>query len=283
VSVADAGSAAGVFGIAAPAVDLARCLTGAGASTVLAGEDATAAAQLCAQCGARPAASARELVQSLPVPRTVFLAQPSDEAAHAALAELEPLLAAGDTVVDAGDGHFREAALFAAALAPRGMAFADLALVAGGWSGELGRVLVLGGDPAGLERLRPLLDLLAPPPRALWAVAGPPGSARFLRAVESALRKGLMGTLSEGFEVFGRDGFRLHPADLARVWQRGGALGSELGELAGEFLEAAGWDSASGGSPPAVALALNLQMAARGAELYWRQLMAFIGAPPSAT
>jgi hypothetical protein len=103
-----------------------------------------------------------------------------------------------------------------------------------------------------------------------------------VRAVAAEMRKGLTGALAEGFDVFGQNGFRLQPADLARAWARGGAFNSALGELAAGFLEAVGWDSPGAAPPPAVALALSLQLAARGAELYWRQVMALAGGIPPA-
>ena len=83
--------------------------------------------------------------------------------------------------------------------------------------------------------------------------------------------------------MFGRNGFRLQPAELARVWARGGAVSSGLGELAEQFLEAVGWiaPDAAAVPQPAVALAQGLRFAARGADLYWRQLMALVpGAVP---
>ncbi|HEX6827707.1 MAG TPA: NAD(P)-binding domain-containing protein, partial [Burkholderiales bacterium] len=260
---------AGIIGSAAPAADLARLLSAAWVPVTVADHET--------------AGSVQALLDALPAPRAVFLAQPSQEATGNAIGLLDPLLADGDTVVDAGGGHFRETVSFAKALAPRGIGFADLALTAGSWGGDLGRLLVVGGNAPDIERLRPLLDLLAPPP-ALWIASGPPGSAHFLRAVQAELNKGLAGTLSEGFEMFGRNGFQLQPADLARIWQRGGSLSAALGELAAQFLEAVEWKLAGVLPPPSVVLAQGLQFAAQGSELYWRQLMALTpgGGPPTA-
>jgi len=278
VSVPDPGLSAGIFGAAAPAGDLARLLGAAGVAVSVADHDAAAAAGIADGCGGRAAGSVQALAGALPAPRVVFLVQPSAEATGNAMVLLDPLLGSGDVVVDAGEGHFREAALFARALALRGIGFADLALASGAWDGDLGRVLAVGGNAPDLERLRPLLDRLAPAPRAFWAASGPPGSGHFVRAVEAELRKGLTGALSEGFEVFGRNGFRVQPGELARVWARGGAFSSALGELAEQFLEAVGWDApgAVAPVPPAVALAQGLRFAAQGADLYLRQLMALV-------
>ncbi len=283
--IPEASISAGILGAAAPAPALARLLAGAGVAVSVTDPDAAAAAAVAAGCGARAADSVPALVGALPAPRAVFLVQPSAEATGNAMVLLDPLLDAGDVVVDAGEGHFREAALFARALALRGIGFADLALASGSWDDGPGRVLAVGGSAADVERLRPLLDRLAPAPASFWAAGGPPGSGHFVRAVEAELRRGMTGALAEGFEVFGRNGFRLQPGELARVWARGGAVSSGLGDLAEQFLEAAGWSGSDAAAvpPPAVALAQGLRFAAQGAELYWRQLMALVpGAVPPA-
>ncbi|HSD60961.1 MAG TPA: NAD(P)-binding domain-containing protein [Burkholderiales bacterium] len=278
MAVPDPSISAGIYGACAPASGLARLLSAAGVTVIVADHDAAAVAGIAAISGGRAADSVQALVGALSSPRVVFLVQPSAEATGNAMVLLDPLLGSGDLVVDAGEGHFREAALFARALALRGIGFADLALASGTWDGDLGRVLAVGGNASDLERLRPLLDRLAPAPRGFWAASGPPGSGHFVRAVEAELRKGLTGALSEGFEVFGRNGFRVQPGELARVWARGGAFSSALGELAEQFLEAVGWSAPDAvvPVPPAVALAQGLRFAAQGAELYWRQIMALV-------
>lgn len=256
---------AGILGASAPAPDLARLFGAAGLTPAVTDQ--------------ANAESVRSLVDALSAPRAVFLTQASADATGNTMLLLDPLLAAGDVVVDAGEGHFREAALFAKALGMRGIGFVDLALAAGSWSGDLGRVLAVGGNPADVERLRPLLDCLATPP-GLWAASGPPGSGHFVRAVQAELGRGVTGALPGGLDLFGGNGFRLNPADLALIWQRGSALNSFLGRMATEFLEAAGWES-SAIPPPAIALAQGLQIASQGAELYWRQVMALMpGAVP---
>lgn len=264
MSVSAQGVSAGILGASAPAAELARLLGVPGVT-----EQVTAG-------------SVQGLVNALPAPRAVFLAQPSAEATGNAMVLLDPLLAGGDIVVDAGEGHFREAALFARALAMRGIGCVDLALVAGNWSGDLGRVLAVGGNAGDVDRLRPLLDRLAPPP-GMWAASGPPGSGHFVRSVQAEMNRGMTGALSGGFDLFGRNGFQLNPADLALMWQRGSTLNSALGEMAAAFLEAAGWEPSAAPPPPAIALAQGLQMASQGVELYWRQIMALMpGAVPPA-
>lgn len=266
MSASERGISSGILGASAPAADLARLLGAAGSAPVVTEEVS--------------AEAVRALVDALPAPRAVFLAQPSAEATGHAMVLLDPLLAAGDIVVDAGEGHFREAALFAKALGMRGIGFVDLALAAGSWSGDLSRVLAVGGNGAEVERLRPLLERLAPPP-GLWVASGPPGSGHFVRAIQAEMGRAMSGALTGGFDLFGRNGFQLNPADLALMWQRGSMLNSSLGEMAAAFLEAAGSEPCAAPPPPAIALARAVQMASQGAELYWRQIMSLMpGAVP---
>ncbi|HET9699551.1 MAG TPA: NAD(P)-binding domain-containing protein [Burkholderiales bacterium] len=267
MSASEPGISAGILGASPPAADLARLLGAAGSAPAVSDEV--------------NAETVRALVDALPAPRAVFLAQASAEATGHALVLLDPLLAAGDILVDAGEGHFREAALFAKALGMRGIGFVDLALAAGSWSGELGRVLAVGGNGAEVERLRPLLDRLAPPP-GQWAASGPPGSGHFVRAMQAEMGRAMTGVIGGGLNLFGGNGFQFNPADLALMWQRGSMLNSALGEMASAFLEAAGSETCNAPPPPAIALARTVQMASQGADLYWRQIMSLMPgtAPP---
>ena len=57
--------------------------------------------------GARPADSLAALVAALPAPRVLWIMVPA-AAVDAVIAELRPLLARGDVVVDGGNTHHRE-------------------------------------------------------------------------------------------------------------------------------------------------------------------------------
>jgi 6-phosphogluconate dehydrogenase len=58
--------------------------------------------------GAESAESLAALVAKLPAPRALWLMVPAGEVTDATLAELLPLLAAGDTVVDGGNSNYKD-------------------------------------------------------------------------------------------------------------------------------------------------------------------------------
>ncbi len=118
------------------------------------------------------AASLEELVAQLSVPRTVWLMVPA-AAVDATLADLVPLLASGDTVVDGGNSYYRDDLRRSKALAERGIAYVDVG-VSGGVAGlERGYCLMIGGPDGAVQRLDPLFGDLAP---GVEPHHGPPGA-----------------------------------------------------------------------------------------------------------
>jgi 6-phosphogluconate dehydrogenase (decarboxylating) len=280
MSTPDIPLAALLFGSAPPAADLAARFVRAGLAIGIYDENAAAAEQLARNVGMRRLTSVSELRDTLVAPRAVWLSS----AGAGILRELENVLEKADVIADVSEGDIRDASLRARALAARGIGYADITLAAGTWSGNIGRVLAVGVEEGYANTLSSQFDALAQPPEGLWALCGPPGSARFVSAVEREMRKGITCAMTEGLELYGRGGFRLQPGDLARMWQRGSAVNAALGQLAAEFLDVAGWTNGAPGKgalpgvPPAVALALSLRFAAQGAELYLQQIAGLMAA-----
>jgi 6-phosphogluconate dehydrogenase len=93
------------------------------------------------------------------------------------IAELAPLLAAGDTVIDGGNSHFVDDVRRAAELGKRDVHYLDVGVSGGIFGLEHGYCLMIGGDRAARTRLTPLFTALAPgasetPPSAGTAPQG---------------------------------------------------------------------------------------------------------------
>src|SRR2546430_11227428 len=72
------------------------------------GFDPSSAARQAAQTGGiETAASLRELVTALPIPRVVWIMVPAGEPTEIALRDLAELLAPGDTIVEGGNTHYK--------------------------------------------------------------------------------------------------------------------------------------------------------------------------------
>ncbi|GAP54601.1 putative 6-phosphogluconate dehydrogenase YqeC [Arthrobacter sp. Hiyo6] len=78
-------------------------------------------------------ASVEELIAAVPVPRIVWVMVPSGEITDAVITELGEKLEAGDLVIDGGNSRFTEDQKHGAALAEKGIHFADCGVSGGVW------------------------------------------------------------------------------------------------------------------------------------------------------
>ncbi|HXZ56772.1 MAG TPA: decarboxylating 6-phosphogluconate dehydrogenase [Gaiellaceae bacterium] len=162
------------------------------------------------------ASSLEELVSQLDPPRSVWLMIPA-AAVDAAVAELAPHLEQGDTIIDGGNSYYVDDLRRAKELAERGIHFVDCGTSGGVWGLERGYCLMVGGDDEAVERLRPVLEALAPgvegaertpgrtgdpaPEEQGWLHCGPPGAGHFVKMVHNGIEYGIMQSYAEGLNV----------------------------------------------------------------------------------
>ena len=94
-------------------------------------------------------------------PRAVWLMVPA-AVVDPILAELVPLLEAGDIVIDGGNSYYHDDIRRAAALRPKGLHYVDVGVSGGVWGKERGYCHMIGGEDAVVERLDPIFRALAP-------------------------------------------------------------------------------------------------------------------------
>ncbi len=187
--------------------------------------------------GAETTASLEDLVAALEPPRTVWLMVPAGNPTEEAIAGLTTLLAEGDLVVDGGNSLFRDSVRRAADLASRKVAFVDAGVSGGIWGLENGYCMMLGGDPASIERLMPALDALAPEGREGWAHVGAHGAGHFVKMVHNGIEYGLLQAYGEGFEILESSVYDLDLKQISEVWRRGSVVRSWLLDLLASALE----------------------------------------------
>jgi 6-phosphogluconate dehydrogenase len=215
-----------------------------------------------------PAASLAEVVRLLQAPRTIWIMIPA-AAVDAVIAELTPLLAAGDTLIDGGNSHYVDDVRRSQALAAHGVHYLDVGVSGGVWGLEKGYCLMIGGDQDTAERLTPLFTALAPgasgtPPSAGTAPlgylhCGPSGAGHFVKMVHNGIEYGLMAAYAEGFNLLEQANagerakrvdaetapltiqgahlaYEFDLAAIAELWRHGSVVRSWLLDLAGAAL-----------------------------------------------
>jgi 6-phosphogluconate dehydrogenase len=187
--------------------------------------------------GAESAASLDELVKKLAAPRIVWLMVPAGEITDGTIASLKPLLSAGDTVIDGGNSNYRDTQRRAQQLAGAKIHYVDSGTSGGVWGLEEGYSLMIGGDAATVERLRPIFACLAPGPDRGWGRVGEVGSGHYTKMIHNGIEYGLMQAYAEGFSILQhKREFQLDLHQIAEIWRYGSVVRSWLLDLTADAL-----------------------------------------------
>jgi 6-phosphogluconate dehydrogenase len=189
------------------------------------------------QMGGIGVGSLRELVESLSVPRALWLMIPAGSPVEEVIAELAPMMGREDIVIDGGNSHYKDSLRRAGELSDRGIRFLDVGVSGGVWGLEEGYSLMVGGEASAVERLSPIFESLAPAPDSGWGHVGPSGSGHFVKMVHNGIEYGLMEAYAEGFAIMQKkEAFGIDLAKVGEIWRHGSVIRSWLLDLAVEAL-----------------------------------------------
>ena len=208
-----------------------------GGHRVVGFDPAVAARELLEKNGGETAATLQLTVAKLNAPRALWLMVPSGEITDTTINNLMPLLAAGDTIIDGGNSNYRDTQRRAAAAAQRQLQYVDSGTSGGIWGLAEGYSLMIGGDKAVVERLRPIFETLAPAKDQGWGRVGPVSSGHYTKMVHNGIEYGLMQAYAEGFSILQhRKEFNLDLAQIAEIWRYGSVVRSWLLDLTASAL-----------------------------------------------
>jgi len=209
-----------------------------GGHQVVGYDPAEAARALLEKNGAQTAASLEQMVAKLKAPRAVWLMVPAGAITDGTITNLMPLLAAGDTIIDGGNSNYRDTQRRAATVASRKIQYVDSGTSGGVWGLTEGYSLMIGGDEAVVERLRPIFETLAPAKNMGWGRVGPVGSGHYTKMVHNGIEYGLMQAYAEGFSILQHKAeFNLDLHQIAEIWRYGSVVRSWLLDLTADALK----------------------------------------------
>jgi 6-phosphogluconate dehydrogenase len=209
-----------------------------GGHEVVGFDPAEAARKLMEEKGARSAVSLEALVAKLKSPRVLWLMVPAGAITDGTITALTPLLAAGDTIIDGGNSNYRDTQRRAAAVKLHGVNYVDSGTSGGVWGLAEGYSLMIGGDKAVVERLRPLFETLAPSPDKGWGHVGAVGSGHYTKMIHNGIEYGLMQAYAEGFSILQhKREFELDLHQVAEIWRYGSVVRSWLLDLTADALD----------------------------------------------
>jgi 6-phosphogluconate dehydrogenase len=173
---------------------------------------------------------------------------PAGDATQSTVEELAGLLEEGDTIVDGGNSRWTDDKRRQEELQPKGIHYVDVGTSGGVWGISVGYCMMVGGPDEAVERLSPILDVLAPPETEEhgpgWGHFGPTGAGHYVKMVHNGVEYGLMQAYAEGFDIFDKCEYDLDKAQIAHLWMQGSVVRSWLCELAALAFEQEGNDLA---------------------------------------
>ncbi len=196
------------------------------------------ARQRVADKGADCAASLEALTAKLKPARTLWMMVPAGAITDTTINTLLPLLEAGDTLIDGGNSNYKDTLRRAKTLAEKKIHYVDSGTSGGVWGLDQGYSLMIGGDEAAVERIRPIFETLAPAPDRGWGRVGPVGSGHFTKMIHNGIEYGLMQAYAEGFSILQhKQEFGLDLHQIAEIWRYGSVVRSWLLDLTAHALD----------------------------------------------
>jgi 6-phosphogluconate dehydrogenase len=196
--------------------------------------------EIAGETGMVAADSLEDLVSKLEPPRHVWLMVPSGAPTQQTIESLFTMLQPGDLIVDGGNSRWTDSAANGAAAAERQIEFMDVGTSGGVWGLEVGYCMMAGGTDQAVERLAPVLDVLAPPDG--WGHMGSWGAGHYVKMVHNGVEYGIMQAYAEGFELMHASDYGVDLEKVAKLWMQGSVVRSWLLELLGRAFEQEGSD-----------------------------------------
>ena len=182
--------------------------------------------------------SLEDLVKNMQTPRAIWIMVPAGDPVDQTIAKLKPLMQQGDIFIDGGNSNYKDSIRRHDELKQEGFEFVDVGTSGGVWGLTEGYSMMVGGDEDVVEKIRPVLETLAPAPDKGWGRTGPAGAGHFVKMVHNGIEYGMMQAYAEGFAIFtAKKEMNLNNTQIAEIWQYGSVVRSWLLDLTAAALK----------------------------------------------
>lgn len=186
--------------------------------------------------GAKAAYTKQDIVNAFAGERLVLWIMLPAEVVETELGAWLDVVPTGSLLIDGGNTDFRRTQKHAELVASRGSMLVDVGTSGGIMGLTNGFCMMVGGDEADVQSIKPVLDSLSMP-RGGWDYFGPHGAGHFVKMTHNAIEYGMMESLAEGYRVLKEGPYKnLDLAKAGDVWQQGSVITSTLNRLTAEAL-----------------------------------------------
>jgi len=232
----------GVIGLGKMGSNIAHRLLETG-WTVHGYDQMQAAVQQLQRGGMKGADSLGALLGQLSGPRLVWLMVPAGPAVDEVLFGADGIvkkLSRGDIIIDGGNSYYKDSIARAKKVAKMGIKYIDVGFSGGPSGARKGACLMVGGDEATFNMLKPLFRDLSV--RDGYQFFKGAGAGHFVKMVHNGIEYGMMQSLAEGFAILKKSKYKLDLARVADAYNHGSVIQSRLVGWARVAFEAHGRD-----------------------------------------
>ena len=166
-----------------------------------------------------------DFVNSLQQPKVILLLVPAGKIVDAVIDELQPLLSAGDIIIDAGNSHFNDTTTRVKKLSEQGLHFFGMGISGGEEGARIGPSMMPGGDKEAYLFVKPVLEAIAAKVNDEPCVTyiGPGASGHFVKMVHNGIEYALMQLIADTYEIL-KKGLQMNNEGIHQVfaeWNKG--------------------------------------------------------------
>ena len=185
--------------------------------------------------------SLAELIASLERPRKIMIMVKAWSPVDAVIAELNPLLETGDSIIDCGNSHYKDTIRREILLREKGIEFVGCGVSWGEEWALHGPSIMPGCSESVYESIAPLLRAIAASDfswRPCVTHVGRDGAGHYVKMIHNGIEYAVMQMIAEAYEVY-RKSYRLSAPEIGTIFEKynTGVLDSYLIEITAKVLQ----------------------------------------------
>lgn len=179
--------------------------------------------------GIKGAYTLKELINELQKPRIIWVMLTAGDATEEVLLGdqgLTTLLTQNDIVIDAANSNYKDTQRRYDLLKEHGLKLMDAGVSGGPDGARNGACIMVGGDEAVFEQMKPLFKALSVEDG--FDYFGTSGAGHFVKMVHNGIEYGMMQAIGEGFEVLRTSDYGLDLQKVAKLYNHKSVIESRL-------------------------------------------------------